>query len=214
MIRIAAAAAILYGAWLMILLSLPYGTFDRYTDFLLTKQLVYHIRSWRFSFYIHVFVSTIVLLAGLLQFSRYLLYRKPRVHRWAGKTYAAVVLFLSGPSGMVMSFYANGRWPARTSFIILSFLWLLFTALGWQLAMKRRWSAHSHMMLRSYALTLSAITLRFYAYLLGYFNIALHPVTAYVLISWLSWTLNLLVAEWMIRSGALDRWMGKPSTIS
>lgn len=201
------AAAILYAAWLMILLSLPYTAFDRYTDFLMTKQLVYHIRYWRYSFYLHVFISSVVLVAGLLQFSPWLLHRKPGWHRVVGKTYVWVVLFFSGPSGLVMSFYANGGWPARTSFVILSILWLFFTAAGWQLAMKRQWAPHSYMMVRSYALTLSAITLRFYAYLMDVLDVVIHPVTAYIAIAWLSWTLNLLVAEWLVRSGRLNRWM-------
>ncbi|KAA2245089.1 DUF2306 domain-containing protein [Chitinophaga agrisoli] len=189
---------ILYGAWLMLRLTLPYTAFNRYTDFLMTKQLVYHIRYWRVSFYVHVFISITVLITGLLQCSRYLLQKYPRLHRSSGKTYAVIVLFFSGPSGLIMSFYANGGWPARISFVLLSLLWIGSTGMGWRYALQRRWQQHGNMMLRSYALTLSALTLRFYAYLIDVFNIPIRPVTSYITIAWLSWTLNLLIMEWWI----------------
>lgn len=192
-------ALILYGTWLMLRLSWPYTSFNRYTDFLMTKQWVYHIRHWRLSFYTHVFISSVVLVTGLLQCSWYLLKKYPRLHRTSGKIYVLTVLCLSGPSGLVMSFYANGGIAARISFVLLSCLWLGSTYMGWRYALQRRWQLHGHMLLRSYALTLSALTLRLYAYLIDVFNIPLHPKDAYVLISWLSWTLNLLFMEAWIR---------------
>ena len=192
-------ALILYATWLMLRLSWPYTSFNRYTDFLMTKQWVYHIRHWRVSFYVHVFISSVVLVTGLLQCSRYLLLKYPRLHRTSGKAYVLTVLCLSGRSGLIMSFYANGGIAARISFVLLSCLWLGTTYMGWRYALQRRWQLHGNMLLRSYALTLSALTLRLYAYLIDVFNIPLHPKTAYILISWLSWTLNLLVMEGGIR---------------
>jgi hypothetical protein len=195
------AGLILYASWLMLLLSLPYTSFDRHVDFLMTKQLVYHLRLWRVSFYTHVFVSILVLLTGLLQFSWYLLKKYPGVHRTSGKIYVLVVLLFSGPSGLLMGFYANGGLPARISFVILATLWIAVTWMGWRYALQRNWQKHAAMLIRSYALTLSAITLRFYAFLIGIFHIPLHPVNRYILISWLSWTLNLLIAEAIIKWG-------------
>lgn len=195
------AAIVLYTSWLMLLLSLPYTSFGRYVDFLMTKQLVYHLWHWRISFYVHVFTSVIVLVTGLLQFSSYLLKKFPGLHRRSGKIYVQVVLLFSGPSGLIMGFYANGGFPARISFVLLASLWLITTFLGWHYALQRRWRLHTGMMVRSYALTLSAISLRFYAFLIGTFDIPIRPVPAYILISWLSWTLNLLVAEAIIRRG-------------
>jgi hypothetical protein len=185
----------------MLLLSLPYTSFDRHVDFLMTKQLVYHLQLWRVSFYTHVFVSILVLLTGLLQFSWYLLKKYPGVHRTSGKIYVLIVLLFSGPSGLLMGFYANGGLPARISFVILATLWIAVTWMGWRYALQNNWQKHAAMLIRSYALTLSAITLRFYAFLIGIFHIPLHPVNRYILISWLSWTLNLLIAEAIIKWG-------------
>ncbi|WP_143308516.1 DUF2306 domain-containing protein [Chitinophaga vietnamensis] len=197
------ATAILYASWLMILLSIPYLAFNRYTNFLMTKQIAWHVQHWRISFYTHVFISSVVLIAGLFQFSSYMLHRHPRLHRALGKTYAGVVISISGPTGLVMAFYANGGWPARISFVILSALWIAFTATGWKRAMQHRWESHSAWMLRSYALTLSAVTLRFYAYLLGLMHMPLKPAAAYITVSWLSWTLNLLIAELFLKRAVL-----------
>jgi hypothetical protein len=194
-------AVIFYTSWLMLLLSLPYTSFDRYVDFLITKQLVYHIRHWRISFYVHVFTSVIVLVTGIFQFSLYFLKKFPGLHRRSGKIYSLIILAFSGPSGLIMGFYANGGLPARISFVILAVLWLLTTCLGWRYAMQRNWRLHTAMMVRSYALTVSAISLRFYAFLIGTFHLPIRPVQAYILISWLSWTLNLLLAEAIIRWG-------------
>lgn len=196
--RFSLAALILYASWLMVLLSLPYTSFEKYVDFLYTKQLVYHIHHWRISFYLHVFVSTIVLIAGLLQFSSYLLRRHVKVHRTAGYVYAFTVIVLSGPSGLIMGYYANGGMYAKISFVLLAVLWITFTLLAVIKIRERNWKAHADMMVRSYALTLSALTLRLYAYLLDLFLVDIHPRTAYIWIAWLSWTLNLLIAEWII----------------
>lgn len=198
---VAAIAAILWGVFLMVGLSLPYISLEPYIDFLLTKTYVYHIAHWRISFYVHVFTSTLVLVAGLLQFiTRYRL-----LHRFSGYVYSIVVLLLSGPTGLVMAFYANGGTPARVSFVLLSVLWLGTTVVAMWHVYKRQWQAHAHFMLRSYALALSALTLRAYAFLIGYWDIDIRPATAYILIAWLSWTLNLLLAEVLIRQGWIAR---------
>lgn len=208
-IRVATTAAILYASWLMVLLSLPYVSFDPYVDFLFTKQLVYKIHHWRWSFYVHVFVSTAVLVAGLGQFSRFLLQRYPKVHRVAGYVYAVTVLALSGPSGLVMGYYANGGVWARVSFVLLAVLWMGFTGAAMFQVYRKDWKKHADMMTRSYALTLSAITLRFYVYLIALFQLEVSPRAAYTWIAWLSWTLNLLVAEYLIRRKTFTSWRGE-----
>jgi Predicted membrane protein (DUF2306) len=188
-----------WGSWLMLQLSLPYLSMERNVDFLITKQNVYHIKPWRFSFYFHVFTSIFVLLAGFTQFSRYILRRYPKLHRWLGMSYVLIVVFISGPAGFVMGIYANGGLPARTSFVLLAFLWVLFTVLAYGYARKKKFEVHRAWMMRSYALTLSAITLRVYAYLFDVLNIHARPAEVYITIAWLSWVLNLLVAEWLVQ---------------
>lgn len=205
-LRWLAVLLILWGSVLMIRLSLPYTAFYRYTDFLMTKQLVYANHYWRVSFYVHVFLSSFVLLTGLLQFSKWLLLHRPRWHRLCGKIYVVIVLFFSGPAGLVMGFYANAGFWARLSFVILAALWLFFTAMAWLKIVKGRWQAHATYMLYSYALTLSALSLRFYALMIGALHLPIHPRPAYIAISWLSWTINLLIACLLVRTKFLQRY--------
>lgn len=200
-LNIALLLALLFAFWLMLDLTLPYitGVGDR--DFLRTKLFVYHILHWRYSFYIHVGSSMFVLVAGLFQFNRYIINKQKMLHRVSGYVYVIVVLFISGPASFIMGLYANGGVPARTSFVLLSTLWLFTTAMAWRQAVRKRFTDHGAWMLRSYALTLSAISLRTYNFLLGLTDLQLDPVERYILIAWLSWIPNLVVAEVMIRRG-------------
>src|SRR5687768_10516323 len=96
------AAAILFSAWLMLQITLPYFSFRIDVDFLLTKQSIIHIKIWRWAFYTHISTSLVVLVLGVFQFSKSILRKYPIWHRWAGKIYIAFILFASGPSGLVM----------------------------------------------------------------------------------------------------------------
>lgn len=190
---------ILYATYLLVLLSLPYVEFQRDVDFLETKQLIYHIKWWRFSFYTHVFSSPVVIFCGLFQFNRWIIQNKPKLHRILGYCYILTVLLISGPSALIMSFYANGGRIAQSSFVILTLCWIVFTWIAFQRAKQGNYSAHVKWMLRSYALTLSAVTLRFYAYLFDVFNIDIPPRETYIIVSFLSWIPNLCFVQIMIK---------------
>lgn len=196
---------ILYASYLLLLLSLPYLEMRRGIDFLKTKQFIYHIKHWRYSFYIHVFTSILIITSGLFQFSKTILSSYPKVHRVSGFIYLVVTLLISGPAALVMSFYANGGYPAQTSFVILSILWIGSTFLAYHHVRKKDYERHGKWMVRSYALTLSAVSLRLYSYLFDVFHLRMDPIDLYILLSWLSWTLNLVVAEIFIRRGLVKR---------
>lgn len=196
---------ILYASYLLLLLSLPYLEMRRGIDFLKTKQFIYHIKHWRYSFYIHVFTSILIITSGLFQFSKTILSSYPKVHRISGFIYLAVTLLISGPAALVMSFYANGGYPAQMSFVILSILWIGSTFLAYRYVRKKDYQRHGKWMVRSYALTLSAVSLRLYSYLFDVFHLRMDPIDLYILLSWLSWTLNLVVAEIFIRRGLINR---------
>lgn len=183
--------------WLMLDLTLPYLGFETNVDFLLTKQKIIHIRHWRYSFYVHIMLSGFALVAGLTQFSDPILKKYKKLHRVMGYIYVVDILFLAGPSGLIMGFYANGTLWAKTSFVLLAMLWIIFTLLAFQKAIKKEFVSHRNWMIRSYALTFSAITLRLLALLLPRW-FRFDAFTEYTLIAWCSWTLNLLAAEVLI----------------
>lgn len=200
---------ILYSSYLLVLLTLPYIYFEKNVDFLLTKQLIYHIRPWRYSFYIHIFSSPIVILAGLFQFNRHLIWKRPKLHRGLGWTYSVVILLISGPTALIMSFYANGGYSSQVSFVLLTLLWIIFTALSLIKARQGNYLSHAKWNIRGYALTLSAVSLRFLLYLFDVMHVQLDPKTTYILVGYLSWILNLVFAELLIIRGYADRLMTK-----
>ena len=197
-LRLFVIIAILFSGFLMVRITLPYFSFRYDVDFLLTKQNALYLDIWRLSFYIHISTSLIVLLVGLFQFIKPIQVNYPVFHRLAGKIYVLLILLLSAPSGFVMALYANGGFWAKCSFTIISVLWWVFTYVAYAKIIKRKTQAHIAYMVRSYALTLSAISLRTYVVVLPHF-IHLHSKEMYVTVAWLSWIPNLLIAELLIR---------------
>jgi uncharacterized membrane protein len=166
--------------------------------FLQLKQSYIHLTAWRTAFFTHVFSSILVLAAGFTQFSKKLLRQKPKLHRALGYVYVLNILTVTGPAGLLMSFYANGGISSRVGFILLSVLWIGCTALALYHAIKKSFKLHRNFMIRSFALTLSAITLRSWKVILANFT-DIPPMDRYRIIAWLGWTLNLLMAELLIK---------------
>ena len=204
-IHFIAFVGLLYASYLLLLLSLPYIHFQPNIEFLQTKQLIYHISVWRWSFYIHVFTSPVVILSGILQFIPAVIRKFPRGHRISGYIYVIVTICITGPAAFIMSLYANGSYPAQFSFTLLSILWVVLTFFAVHYARKGRFDQHTKWALRSFALTLSAVTLRVYAYLFDVLNIDLGPKETYIILSYISWIPNLIIAEIAIRSGYTKR---------
>lgn len=192
------AAFIFLFSFKMLAITWPYTSWNWSIDFLLTKTLIIHLDHYRLAFYTHIFSSLIVLFSGAFLFSKLVLKKWPLVHRYIGKTYVALLLLFSAPSGIVMAFYANGGWMAKCSFLLLTPLWWWFTWKGYQTARKKKFKRHKQWMMRSYALTLSAVSLRVYQMLLGQL-IYMDPTLQYIFVSWLSWLGNWLIIEIWIK---------------
>jgi uncharacterized membrane protein len=187
-------------SFLMIKISIPYFSFNDQVAFLRIKQWIIHNSVWKTAFYVHVITSTLCLLAGFTQFSKGLLNKFPGIHRFVGWIYIITVLAFSGPSGFIMSLFANGGLLSQTAFTTLSVLWMYFTYRAFYFAKTGNYSQHRKFMIRSYALTLSALTLRAWKFLIV-LTIRPQPMDAYMLVAWIGWVPNLLFAEWYIRQG-------------
>jgi uncharacterized membrane protein len=183
---------------LMLQITLQYIPVRTDAAFLQIKQEYIDIIPWRIAFFIHVFTSMFVLIAGFTQFSNYILQRYKKLHRIIGKLYVIDILFITGPSSFIMALLANGGIPSRIAFTTLSVLWMFTTAKAWQTAKARQITQHKHWMMRSYALTLSAITLRGWKWLLiALFH--LRPLDTYMIVAWMGFVPNLVFVEWRIR---------------
>jgi uncharacterized membrane protein len=175
--------------------------------FLLTKAFSVRYSVYLPAFYIHITTGSLVLMAGVLQLSEKVRIRYASLHRNAGKFYIAIILLFTAPSGFIMSLYANGGLWAQTGFALLATLWWYFTWKGWQLARRKDWTFHRQFMIRSYALTFAAVTLRLYSFILAL--IGFRGEVVYIIIAWLSWVSTLAVAEiWLRRTRALKKTPG------
>jgi uncharacterized membrane protein len=198
--------------FLMLRMIVEYYPLNDHTGFLQYKQAYINNRLWKACFYIHVFISLFVLMAGLTQFSPYVLHQHRNLHRIIGRLYAGNILFINFPAAMVMSIYANGELPGKTAFILLDCFWFFFTLRAVVAAKKGRIEEHKNFMIRSYALTLSAISLRTWKIILvNTTEIDLH--TIYIMDAWLGFVPNLLLAEWLIRRKALLNLSFKPKVV-
>lgn len=165
--------------------------------FLRIKQQVIELPHYQLAFFVHVYTAMFSLVAGGTQFSDTLRQRQPRWHRYLGWVYVATIILLAAPSGFVMGWYANGGLSSQIAFCLLSVAWWGSTLKAVTTARRRNWSAHRAWMIRSFALTLSAITLRAWKFVL----VALlhpRPMDVYRTVAWLSWLGNLILAEIII----------------
>lgn len=184
--------------FLMVRITLRYIPFDSKVSFLQIKQTeVTSIPGYLSLFYIHVYSSVFVLLAGFTQFNNNILKNHTKLHKGIGRIYVYTVLFLAAPSGLYIGYYANGGFWSRTSFLLLGVLWYFFTLKGIISIKNKSVLRHKKFMLRSFALAFSAITLRLWKVIIVCF-FEPNPMEVYRIIAWLGWIPNILIIEWYI----------------
>ena len=145
----------------------------------------------------HVGTASLALLIGPFQFWRSLRISIPRLHRWAGRLYVAACV-AGGLSGLVLALGASTGLVSTAGFGLLAIAWLYTTVMALWTAMNRRFVEHRAWMIRSFALTFAAVTLRMYLPVAIALPIAFED--SYRAISFLCWVPNLLVAEaWLPR---------------
>jgi len=186
------------GTFFMLTMIIDYSSLRTDIHFLRFKQDYLHITWWRTAFYVHVFASIFALAAGFTQFSKYMLKNHKQLHRTFGKLYVVNILFINFPAGMILAVYANGLLPGKAAFIILDCLWFYFTYRAYTAIRKGKVREHREFMIRSFALTFSAITLRTWKIILSD-TFHLDPLTLYMIDAWMGFVPNLLFAEWLIR---------------
>ena len=153
--------------------------------------------------FIHVAGAVTALLLGSVQFIPALRNGRTPPHRWVGRVYVLGVL-IGGVAGLILSTRSFAGPIATAGFGSLAVLWIGFTLLGWRAAVQGRFADHRRWIIRSWALTLAAVTLRIYLPLVQVFDLDFLPW--YRAISFLAWVPNLMLAEvWLRRTSARRR---------
>lgn len=145
---------------------------------------------------IHVGGAATALLLGPLQFSSSLRNRFRGLHHWIGRVYVISCL-VGGVAGFVLAVGTVTGPISTLGFGSLAVLWIITTALAWRRAMQGRFVEHRAWMIRSFALTFAAVTLRLYLPFVAFLSIPF--VNGYRAISFLCWVPNLLIAELYLR---------------
>jgi uncharacterized membrane protein len=144
---------------------------------------------------VHAALAGAALIIGPFQFLAAVRARRT-LHRTLGKIYVISCL-VSGSAGLLLSFGATAGPVAGFGFGILAVIWVYSTAQAWRMAQARRFDDHRRWMIRSFALTFGAVTLRIYIPLSQMMGIDF--VIAYQAIAWLAWVPNLMLAELYLR---------------
>ena len=97
-----------------------------------------------------------------------------------------------------MSFFI-GRGPlVLLSFVVQCSLWFYCTAMAFGSIKAGKITQHQDWMIRSYSLTLAAVTLRIYIFVASFF-VSLNDPMAYATLAWLSWVPNFVIAGLLIK---------------
>ena len=145
----------------------------------------------------HVVGAMLALALGPFQFlPRMRSGRWLRLHRWLGRVYLIGVA-IGGFFGFYMAWLAYSGLIAQVGFAILAVLWLYSGAMAYRTIRKRDVQAHRRWMIRNYALTFAAVTLRLWLPLLTVSG--LDFTLAYRTVAWLCWVPNLLIVEWWVQ---------------
>jgi hypothetical protein len=145
---------------------------------------------------VHATCAGGALLLGPWQFLSPIRARWPKVHRWIGRGYVTLCL-VGGVTGLMLAWNTTAGDLARWGFGLLAISWLTCTTLAWLAARRRDFVSHRAWMIRSFALTFAAVTLRLYIPISVIAGLSL--AVAYPAIAWLCWVPNIAVAEAWLR---------------
>lgn len=171
------------------------------------------------AFYAHIVAGGIALVVGPLQFWRGLRDRYRAVHRWIGRGYLTAVL-IAGVAGLVIAPFSDAGLSGLFGFGTLAVLWVATAWAAYRAVRVGDIPNHRAWMMRNFALTYAAVTLRLWLGVLigaqalpgGSFDVGAAFDNAYAVVPFLAWLPNLVVVEWLIRRRGLPSFRLSPGT--
>ncbi|GAB2530147.1 hypothetical protein GCM10027167_38130 [Nocardia heshunensis] len=173
----------------------------------------YAARPWpiQVAFYFHIVFAGLALALGPWQFSRRIRLRHLGIHRTVGRAYLLAVL-IGGIAALIMAPFSSVAMIGFFGFSALAACWMWTGWRAYRAIRERDIASHQAWMIRCFALTYAAVTLRleFGALILvqlpfvhGSADMSAITATAYAPLPFLCWLPNLVVAEFMIRRRGL-----------
>lgn len=144
---------------------------------------------------LHLTGGVAAIVLGAFQLNTRLRSKYLPAHRWLGRIYVVSVI-VGGTAGLALATKSTGGLVTHFGFGMMAVCWVGSTLMAYRYIRAKNVSAHRDWMLRSYALTLAAVTLRVYLGISQAYGMDF--VTAYQAISWMCWVPNLLIVEWFV----------------
>jgi len=168
---------------------------------------------FQYVLYLHIACASVALLVGPVQFATALRTRFNRLHRTLGRIYLVAVV-VGGLAGFVLSFVSEAGFVGFFGFGALAVLWVFTAAKAYRSVRTGDYRSHQAWMIRNFALTYAAVTLRIWLGLLVATHLllglegAMTFANAYAAVPFLAWLPNIVVAEIMIARRGLPglRW--------
>lgn len=186
------------GAVLTAIMVSPYFTLDPEVYF---PEQADTYQDHQIALLLHIGGGVIAILLGPFQFIKRLRAKHLTLHKIMGRVYALSCL-IGGGAGLTMASRAHGGFPSTVGFGMLGILWITTIVFAIKRARERKIPAHREWMIRSFALTLAAFSLRMILLTHGILFetevITLEFTPMYQATAWLCWVPNLLIAEWYI----------------
>lgn len=177
---------------------------------------------------LHVTFGIVALTACCLQVWPWFRKRYPVVHRWVGRTYVFGGVLPAAFFGIFTSVLHVQGLNAQLGNLVLVTLWAYTTLCGYRTARARNFAEHRKWMIRSFALCFSIVLNRAWVAITIPIALFLDPTyeTEQAALAsgigaavWLSWVVNLLVAEWCLQyrgkakaRGVRPKQTGEPSS--
>ena len=184
--------------WILHTVSKNFLVDPEFTTFLGNKDATLsNVNLWKIMIQIHIILAVVALMTGPLGLSKRIRNKRPTIHRWNGRIYILSILLNMIP-GYYVSFFANGGFLSIIGFLILNTLWLMTTINGYLYIIKKQISQHRNWMIRSFMLTYANLTI-YIVVAISHNALGFDYGHAYTLAVWLSFTVNLIIAEIIIK---------------
>lgn len=163
------------------------------------------------AFYAHVVFSGAALMLGPWQFVRWIRRHHIRVHRFVGRTYLGCVA-VGAAAGLILAPFNTAGMVGFFGFGTLAVLWAWTGRRAYRAVRARDIRNHQAWMIRSFALTYAAVTLRLWLVALIFIQLPFRSgfagfpdayAAAYPAVPFLCWLPNIVVAEWLVRRRGL-----------
>ncbi|MEU1880919.1 DUF2306 domain-containing protein [Streptosporangium sp. NPDC020072] len=149
---------------------------------------------------VHAVPGGLALIIGPLQFMTWPRVRRPGLHRVMGRVYMISVLIASGAAAFAATFSLSG-FSIQVAFYLLVVAWLYTLAEAYRSIRRGDVQLHRIWMIRNYALTFAAVSLRVYLAVglqLKQSFVSLPFDEIYDASGWASILVNVVVAEYFI----------------